>query len=105
MDVRKEGQSQMVWFSLGAILPEVIPIKELDTVSNRNLDHFAITLSHENITLQTHFPTVDIKGVAKFCGLPFPSLGDLPDPGIKQVSLTSPALAGRFFTTSTTWEA
>ena len=29
-------------------------------------------------------------------GLPFPSPEDLPDPGIK---LTSPALAGRFFTT------
>ena len=26
-------------------------------------------------------------------GLPFPSPGDLPDPGIKPVSLTSPALA------------
>ena len=29
-------------------------------------------------------------------GLPFPSPGDLPDPGIELVSLT---LAGRFFTT------
>ena len=29
-------------------------------------------------------------------GLPFPSPGDLPDPGI---ALVSPALAGRFFTT------
>ena len=29
-------------------------------------------------------------------GLPFPSLGDLPTPGIKPAS---PALAGRFFTT------
>ena len=29
-------------------------------------------------------------------GLPFPSLGDLPDPGIEPVS---PALAGGFFTT------
>ena len=28
---------------------------------------------------------------------PFPSPGDLPDPGIKPASLTSPALAGRFF--------
>ena len=37
-------------------------------------------------------------------GLPFPLPGDLPDPGIKPISLTSPALAGRFFTTSTTWE-
>ena len=30
---------------------------------------------------------------------------DLPNPGIKLTSLTSPALAGRFFTTSSTWEA
>ena len=30
---------------------------------------------------------------------------DLPDPGIKPTSLTYPALAGRFFTTRTTWEA
>ena len=32
------------------------------------------------------------------------SPGDLPDPGIKPVSLLSPALAGGFFTTSATWE-
>ena len=38
-------------------------------------------------------------------GLPFPTPGDLPDPGIKTASLSSPALAGRFFTTRTTWEA
>ena len=31
--------------------------------------------------------------------------GDLPNPGIKPTPLTSPALAGRFFTTSATWEA
>ena len=31
--------------------------------------------------------------------LPFPSLEDLPDPGIKPESLGSPAMAGRFFTT------
>ena len=31
-------------------------------------------------------------------GLPFPILGDLPDPGIKLMSLVSPALAGRFLT-------
>ena len=34
-------------------------------------------------------------------GLPCPPPGDLPHPE----SLMSPALAGRFFTTSTTWEA
>ena len=33
-------------------------------------------------------------------GLPFPTLGDLPDPGIEAAStVSSPALAGRFFTT------
>ena len=31
--------------------------------------------------------------------LPCPAPGDLPDPGIKPASLTSPALAGEFFTT------
>ena len=36
---------------------------------------------------------------------PFPSPGDLPDPGIQSPSLTSPALADRFFTSSATWEA
>ena len=29
----------------------------------------------------------------------------IPDPGIEPVSLASPALAGEFFTTNTTWEA
>ena len=38
-------------------------------------------------------------------GLPFPSPVDLPNPGIEATSLMSPALAGRFFTTGTTWES
>ena len=38
-------------------------------------------------------------------GLPCPTPGDLPNLGIEQASLMSPALAGGFFTTSTTWEA
>ena len=38
-------------------------------------------------------------------GLPCPPPGDLPDPRIKLTFLTSPALAGRLFTTSTTWKA
>ena len=37
-------------------------------------------------------------------GLPFPSPENLPHPGTELVSLTSPALAGEFFTTSATWE-
>ena len=30
--------------------------------------------------------------------MPFPTPGDLPDPGIEPASLASPALADRFFT-------
>ena len=37
--------------------------------------------------------------------LPFPTPGDLLNPGIKLASPMSPALAGVFFTTSATWEA
>ena len=35
--------------------------------------------------------------------LPCPHPGDLPEPSIEPTSLTPPALAGKFFTTSATW--
>ena len=38
-------------------------------------------------------------------GLPFPPLGDLPDPGTEPSSFPSPALTGRFFPGSATREA
>ena len=38
-------------------------------------------------------------------GLPCPPPGDLLHPGMKPRSVTSPALAGRLFITSITWEA
>ena len=36
-------------------------------------------------------------GQEYWSGLPFPSLGDLPNPGIQPTALTSPALAGGLF--------
>ena len=39
----------------------------------------------------------------QWSGLPSPTLGDLPYPEIKPATLLSPALWGRFFTTSATW--
>ena len=36
--------------------------------------------------------------------LPFPTPGALRNPAIEPASLVSPALTGRFLTTSTTWE-
>ena len=38
-------------------------------------------------------------------GLPFPTTGDLPDPGIETTTLAFPAKTGWFFTTSAIWEA
>ena len=38
-------------------------------------------------------------------GLPCPPPGDLPNPGIKPVSLISPVLQGGFFIPSVIWEA
>ena len=38
-------------------------------------------------------------------GLPCPPPRDLPNTGIEPASLKSPALAGRLYTTSITWEA
>ena len=47
-------------------------------------------------------PDSSVRGIfqQEYCsGLPFPSLEDLPDPGIKPTFPVSPALAGRFFIT------
>ena len=41
---------------------------------------------------------------SSWSGLPFPTPGDLPDPGIKAIILSSHVLAGGFFTTSATWK-
>ena len=47
--------------------------------------------------------TMGLSSQEHWSGLPCPPPGDLPNPGMKATSLMSPALAGQFFTTSTTW--
>ena len=47
--------------------------------------------------------TMDFSRLECWSGLPFPSPGDLPDPGIEPPSPVPPALAGRLFTTATPW--
>ena len=63
-------------------------------------------------TLYSHVgcspPGSSVHGISRqeyWSGLPWPSPGDLSNPGIELESLMSPTLAGRLFTTSTTWEA
>ena len=46
-------------------------------------------------------PGSSVHGILQASRLPCPPPGDVPDPGIQPAS---PALAGGFFTTSTTWE-
>ena len=45
------------------------------------------------------FLSMEFSSQKYWSGLPFPTPGDLPDPGIEPFSLISCALAGRFFTT------
>ena len=47
-------------------------------------------------------PSMGFSRQEYWSGLPHPPPGDLPKPGIKPVSLTSPALAGSFFMTQVT---
>ena len=53
--------------------------------------------------LDCSLPGSSVQGISQariLSMLPFPTLGDLPDPGIKPESLVSPVLAGRFFITA-----
>ena len=57
-----------------------------------------------NVAHQTPL-SMGISRQGYWSGLPCPPPWDLPDQGIEPVFLMSLALAGRFFTTSMTWEA
>ena len=67
---------------------------------------YVCVLSHFNETLWTVAHQAPLcMGFSRqeyWSGLPCPPPGDLPNPGIQLVFLMSPAMAGRFFTTSTT---
>ena len=68
------------------------------------VNHFSLVQVFETLwTIVRQAPLS--KGFSRqeyWSGLSCPPPGNLPDPGIKPRSLTSPALAGGFFTTSTT---
>ena len=49
-------------------------------------------------------PDSFVRGILQARLLKWVAIGDLPNPGIEPVSLASPALANRFFTTSATWK-
>ena len=67
------------------------------------LSHARLFLAPWTVAHQAPLP-MEFSRQEYWSGLPFPSPGNLPNPGIKSASPISPALAGRFFTTSATWE-
>ena len=98
----QRGRPGWHWLS-ESIARERSEIKETTVcgLSHFNCDQLLVTLwtvAHQ-APLSMGFPRQEC-----WSGLPCPPVGDLPDPGIKPKSLTSPALTDGFFAASTTWE-
>ena len=68
------------------------------TCTLSRFSHVRLCVTPWTVALQASL-SMRFSGQEYWSGLPFPSPGDLPDPGIKSESLISLALAGRFFTT------
>ena len=74
------------------------------------LSHVQLRVTAWTVALQAPL-SMGFSGQEYWCGLPCPSSGDLPDPQMELVSLTSNLhrqevfLFVCFFTTSATWEA
>ena len=90
------------WFNT-IILINAFPINKRDIVASPNLYWYAVCVSHSvvpdssatpwTVARQAPLPT-EFSKHKYWSVLPFPSPGDLPNPGIKP---RSPALAGRLF--------
>ena len=94
---------------------QISPLSSLkNTVVDHDIVNSTCVLSHFRhvwlfVTLWTVAYQVPLSmGFSRqeyWSGLPCPPPGDLPDTGIKSISLKSHALAGGFFTTNAAWEA
>ena len=71
-------------------------IKEASHVLTQLLSHVQLLANPWTVAWQSLF--MGFSRQEYWSGLPCPSPGDLPNPGIKRTSLASPALAGGFFT-------
>ena len=64
----------------------------------QSLSHVLLFVTPWTVARQTPLAT-GFSRQEYWSGLPFPSKGDLPNPGIEHASPASPAVAGRLFTT------
>ena len=78
--------------------------RQIQSYAYKNIRFFSGHAFHISAALQAPL-SMGFSRQEYWTGLPCPPPGDLPNTGIKPRSLTSPALAGRFFTTSTTWKS
>ena len=71
------------------------------------LSHFSHVQPFATLLTAAHKVPLTLEFSRQEYWIRFPCLspGDFPDLGIEPVSLMSPVLGGKFFTTSTTWEA
>ena len=104
--------------SVASFKPIISEVKELNTrfLPSYNAGPACNSMSHAHMlscvqlfatpwTIAHQVPlSVEFSRQEYWSGLPFPTPGNLPHPGTKPISLASPALAGRFFTTGVTWE-
>ena len=70
---------------------------------NYVLSHVWLFATPWTVTRWVPLP-MQCSGWEYWSGLPFPTPGGLPNPGMEPMSLAPPALADRFFTTSNIWE-
>ena len=63
------------------------------------LSHVQLFAAPWNLAFQASL-SMEFFSQEYWCGIPFHTLGDLPDPGIETMSLASSALTGGFLTTS-----
>ena len=69
-----------------------------------SVSHVRLFAAPQTVVHQAPLP-MEFSRQVYWSGFPFPTPGDLPNPGIEPTSPLSPALAGRFFTHCATWEA
>ena len=69
-----------------------------------SLSHVQLCVTVWTVAHQAQ-PSMGFSRQEYWSGLQCPPPGDLPNPGIESMSLSTQTLAGRFFTTSTTLEA
>ena len=84
------GHLKMPLFLTWALLPKV----KVQSLSRVQLFATPWTVAHQAP------PSMGFSRQEYWSGLPFPTPGDLPNPGIEPTSLMSPALTGELFTTS-----